>query len=366
MVKVLYAFVAIVALAAAGAWWFLQQPQFGSAAQGAALARVQQSPNYVDGEFRNLVETPLFTADESFASVLLGNLSAPDAQLRPLVDIPVAPVDFMALDASEDMVIWLGHSSFYVQLGGKRFLIDPVFSEVASPLSFVNRAFAGTTVFSAQDMPATDYLLVSHDHWDHLDYPSVVDLKPKVGQVVTGLGMGANFQAWGYDPARIVEGDWWDSVELAPGVTLHVIPARHYSGRALQRNQTLWVGFVLETLERRLLFSGDSGYGPHFAELGRRFGDFDLAALDHGQYDPRWAYIHMTPEEAARAAEELGAAALLPAHVGRFALARHAWDEPLQRIAAASEGRRYHLLTPRIGEPVPLAGVERRSFTRWW
>lgn len=345
---------------------YLQHPKFGRAPEGARLAAIKNSPNYVDGEFRYQIATPVFTEDKSFATVLMENLGSPGERPRPVGDIPVVKADFRSLDVHEDMVMWLGHSSFYVQLAGQSILIDPVFSEVASPIPFVNRAFAGTTAFSATDMPPIDHLLISHDHWDHLDYPSVTNLRPKVGQVVSGLGMGAYFQEWGFEPTRIVEGDWFDSVSLSDKVTLHFIPARHYSGRALTRNRTLWVGFVLETAHRRLLFSGDSGYGPHFAEIGKRFDGFDLVALDHGQYDSRWAYIHMTPEEAATAAEELGADALMPTHVGRFTLARHAWDEPLQRITVASKNRPYRLVTPKIGEAVNLSGRGSRTFPSWW
>lgn len=147
--------------------------------------------------------------------------------------------------------------------------------------------------------------------------------------------------------------------------TIHVLPARHYSGRLLTRNRTLWIGFALEHAGRRILFSGDSGYGPHFAEIARKFSGFDLVALNMGQYDARWPYIHMTPEEAAQAAEALNAKALLPAHVGKFSIARHAWDEPFERIAAASEGKRYRLLTPMNGEPIYLANEQQR-FVRWW
>ena len=154
-------------------------------------------------------------------------------------------------------------------------------------------------------------------------------------------------------------------LEPVAGLRVHVLPARHYSGRMLTRNKTLWVAFALESTQRRLFFSGDSGYGPHFREIGERFGGFDLVALDMGQYDQRWAYIHMTPEEAARAADDLRTRTLLPAHVGRFSIARHAWDEPFERIATASEGKSYRLSTPRIGEPLDLRD-EGQQFSRWW
>ncbi|MEQ5856859.1 MBL fold metallo-hydrolase [Halomonas sp. YLB-10] len=349
-----------------GGWAYLQHPKFGELPEGNALATIKRSPNYVDGAFRNLVDTPMFTQNRSFLSVLVENLRASNEGLTPEDAIPSVKTDLQALNVDQDLVIWLGHSSYYVQLGGKRILIDPVFSEDAAPVPFANRAFAGTNPYSAEDIPSIDYLLITHDHWDHLDYPSITALKSKVGNVVTGLGVGAYFEQWGYDPENVHQHDWNDTLELDDELTLHVLAARHYSGRMLQRNQTLWVGFALETPERRLLFSGDSGYGPHFAEIGQRFDGFDLVALDHGQYDSRWAYIHMTPEEAAQAAEELRAAALLPAHVGKFALARHTWQEPFERIAAASQGREYRLVTPLIGEPLQLAGDALPVVSHWW
>jgi L-ascorbate metabolism protein UlaG (beta-lactamase superfamily) len=227
------------------------------------------------------------------------------------------------------------------------------------------RAFEGTSLYTAQDMPTIDYLLITHDHYDHLDHPSVRDLQARTRHVIAGLGIGAHLEHWGYPREKIREGDWYTALQVEPGLTIHLLPARHYSGRLFSRNDTLWVGFALETPQRRLFFSGDSGFGPHFAEIARRFGSFDLAALDAGQYNPRWALIHMNPEEAARAAEILQARAVLPAHAGRFSLARHAWDEPFRRFAAASVGKPYRLLTPRIGEPVRI-GDSRQEFGRWW
>ena len=366
MKMALYIFLALLVIIALAIVIFLQQPRFGKLPEGDELRVIKASPHYQDGEFKNPQDTPLFSTDQSFASVLWDNLKNPGQRLRPESDMPVADVDFFTLNPDQDLVIWLGHSSYYVQLAGKRFLIDPIFSQDASPLPGVNRAFAGTTVFSAEDFPAIDYLLISHDHYDHLDYPTVMALKDKVSMVFAGLGIGSMFRDWGYDPQKIVEGDWGQNVALTDSLTLYFAPARHYSGRALKRNQTLWLGFILESSERRLLFSGDSGYGPHFAKLGQRFGGFDLVALDLGQYDQRWAYIHMTPEEAATAAEELGTKLLLPAHVGRFTLAKHAWDEPFQRITAASAGQSYSLVTPMIGEAIYFPAPSTETYSAWW
>ena len=306
----------------------------------------------------------MFTDDSSFVRVVLSNLFASKEGLRPTAPMPSVKTDLKALDRTQDTVIWLGHSSFFVQLAGKRILIDPVFSASAAPLPHVNRTFDGSSVFTAEDMPDIDYLLITHDHWDHLDYPGVMALESKTRAVIGPLGVGAYFEHWGYPKQKIREGDWYTALEVEPGLTIHVLPARHYSGRSFTRNKTLWAGYALETATRRLFFSGDTGYGPHIEEIGRRFDGFDLVVLDSGQYDTRWTHIHMTPEEAARAAEDLKGKALLPAHVGKFALARHAWNEPFRRIAAASEGKNYRLLTPVIGEPVTFA-TERRGHP-WW
>jgi len=355
--------IVLVSSLALGAYAYIRHPKFGKLPEGDRLEIVKRSPNYVDGEFRNLLATPMFSDDSSVVGVIFSSLVRKTERLTPSVPMPSVKTDLKTLDRAVDMVIWLGHSSYFVQLGGKRVLIDPVFSLDAAPVPFANRAFDGTSLYTAEDIPEIDYLLITHDHWDHLDYPSVKALEPKTRKVVAGLGVGAYFEYWGYAKDKIREADWFAALELEKDFTIHVLPARHYSGRLLTRNRTLWAAYALETPGRRIFVSGDTGYGPHFAEIGRRFGGFDLVALDAGQYDPRWPYIHMTPEEAA--AEDLGARALLPGHAGKFSIARHAWDEPFNRLAAASQGKKYRLLTPMIGEPISLDD-DRQRFPQWW
>ncbi|MBD3642061.1 MAG: MBL fold metallo-hydrolase [Marinobacter sp.] len=361
-----YWVVGFVVILVVSAVAYLQHPKFGRLPEGERLAEIERSPNYSGDGFQNLVDTPMFAGDKTFFQVLFENLNSSGERLEPVSGIPSVQTDLNALDPREDVVVWLGHSSFYVQLNGQRILIDPVFSTGAAPLPFLNQAYAGTHDYAADDIPAVDALLITHDHWDHLDYPSVQRLKPKVRQVLAPLGVGSYFQGWGYDASIIREGDWFDRFDLVGNVRVHLIPARHYSGRLLTRGKTLWAGFVLETPDRRILFSGDSGYGPHFTEIGKRFGGFDFVALDSGQYDPRWPYIHMTPEEAVAAAEELNARSMMPAHVAKFTLARHSWDEPFERITVASEAKGFDLLTPMIGEPVQLDGEGFERFGSWW
>ncbi|MBR9856476.1 MAG: MBL fold metallo-hydrolase [Gammaproteobacteria bacterium] len=360
----LFPLVILGALLSSGYVW-LEQPMFGRVPEGARLAAVGQSPHYRDGEFRNLEPIPPVVSEDGAVAGWLKFLLDDGEQRTPPGPIPVVKTDLHGLDRHQDLVIWLGHSSYFIQLGGRRLLLDPVLSRHASPVPFTVTAFEGASPYTVEDLPDIDYLLISHDHWDHLDYPTVMALQPRIGKVVAGLGVGAHFAAWGFAREDILEADWWSELALAEELSLHVLPARHYSGRLLQKNRTLWVGFALHTAERRLFFSGDSGYGAHFAAIGEALGPFDLAVLDSGQYDDAWRYVHMNPEDAARAAQDLNAAALLPAHVGKFSIAYHAWDDPFNRLLEASRDKDYRLLTPMIGEPLVLAEPEPR-FARWW
>lgn len=341
------------------------EPRLGQLPQGGRLERVQASAQFRDGEFRNELASPRRRSGIGFfLAVIRGRFESRDRPLPPAT-LPVVKTDLAALPAERDTVVWLGHSSFFVQLGGQRLLIDPVFSDHAAPLPWMVPAFDGTSVYGVPDLPPIDAVLITHDHYDHLDYASMKALQAKTRLVIAGLGNGAHLQRWGYPADKIREVDWHTSVALGPELQIHVLPAQHYSGRFLQRNQSLWASYALQTASRRLYFSGDSGFGPHFDRIAQRFGSFDLVALDSGQYDARWNDIHMNPEEAAEAAQRLAARALLVAHAGRFSLARHAWDEPFERAVAASRGRPYRLLTPRIGEPIRMDEAN-LSFSYWW
>ncbi len=341
-------------------------PGFGRLPDGERLARIQASPNYRDGEFRNQLPTQMMTGENGQVGTMWNFLFGKHERLKPEWALPAAATDLAALGRHTDVVVWLGHSSSYLQLDGKRILIDPVFSGYAAPFSLMNRAFQGEYPFTPEKIPEVDVLILSHDHWDHIDYPTLMALKAKVATVIVPLGVGAHLVAWGFDENRIHDADWNETLRPAPGLAVHVLPARHFSGRGMiSRNQTLWAGFLLETPQRKVFYSGDSGFGPHFAEIGEKFGSVDLAIMENGQYDKDWAQVHMAPEEAARGAQEVRARAVLPVHSGRFTIANHAWDDPYKRIAAASEDKSYRLLTPIIGEAVRI-GDATQTFSRWW
>lgn len=241
-----------------------------------------------------------------------------------------------------------------------------VFSPYASPVFFSVQAFAGATPYGAEDLPAIDYVFISHDHWDHLDYPTLMQLKSKLGKIVCPLGVKSHLLHWGFNKEQIIEGDWGDSATLAYDLQVHFVPSQHFSGRTLTRYKTIWCGFVLETPHQKIFFSGDSGYEAHFAQIGREFSDIDLALLDCGQYNERWKYVHMNPEQASQAAADLNAGYLLPMHIGKFSLAYHAWYEPFDRITAASRDKNYTLLTPMIGERLALANLSAADISPWW
>ncbi|MCX7779810.1 MAG: MBL fold metallo-hydrolase [Negativicutes bacterium] len=362
MLLILLLCLVLTALAAA---FYLQHPKFGKLPAGAHLERIKKSPNYRDGQFKNLIATPAGTQGSSSFALWWELLFSKKERLAPADAVPSIKTNLLSLDKGKDTVIWLGHSSYFIQIGSKRILLDPVFSAYAAPVPFMNKAFDGANAYMAEEMPEIDYLLISHDHWDHLDYSTIMKLKPKIKNVICGLGVGAHFAYWGFAAQDIWEADWFTALEPEPNFAVHILPSRHFSGRLFNKNQTLWVGFALITPKRRIFFSGDSGYGPHFKQIGEMFNGFDLAIMENGQYDKSWPHIHMMPEEAAQAAEELKTKALLPGHAGKFAIARHAWDDPFRRITLASQGKQYKLLTPMIGEPVELQNPQ-QFFSRWW
>lgn len=360
----LYAFL-ICAVLAVAVIIFLQQPQFGKAPTGARLERMKNSPNYKNGSFQNLENTPDLAEGVNMLSVIWSFLFDKTPRQVPIDSIPHVQTDIRTLDSQTDALVWFGHSSYFLQTEGKRLLIDPVFNGYASPVSFTTKSFPGTTSYHVEDLPTIDFLIITHDHWDHLDYPTIKKIASQVKQVVCPLGVGAHLEYWGYAPSKIIELDWHELADLEGGFTIRATPARHFSGRGLKRNGTLWTSFVLNTPLRRIFIGGDSGYGKHFADIGKQYGPFDLAILEDGQYNPAWIYIHMLPEQVLQAAQDLNAQKVLPVHHSKFSLAMHAWDDPLIRITKANKNTELLLWTPKIGEPVFL-NDSAHVFTHWW
>lgn len=357
--------ISILLLGVAAVFVFMRQAQFGKAPVGERLELMKQSANYRDGKFQNVHFTPMLTEGYSMTQATYEFLFKKFPRLKPTDTIPSVKTDLLKLPDDSNVLVWFGHSSYFIQLNGKRFLIDPVFSGNASPIPNSNKSFAGTDIYTAADMPDIDYLLITHDHYDHLDYETIMDLKSKVKTVICGLGVGSHFEHWGFDMRIVIEKDWNESIETTDSIAIHTATARHFSGRGFTRNNTLWLSFILQTPDMKIYLGGDSGYDTHFAEIGEKFGGFDLVILDNGQYNVAWQAIHMLPEEVLKATHDLKAKRLLPVHSSKFKLAQHPWDEPLIKITELNKTMNIPLVTPMIGELVNLNN-EKQVFTQWW
>ena len=344
--------------------FFLQQPAFGKKPSGDRLKKIQDSPHYKHGQFQNQSATPSLTEGSGYITVMKEFFFDKDKRSVPTYNLPATKTDLFQLQSGEDVLVWFGHSSYYLQLDGKKILVDPVLSGHASPVKFTTRSFQGADIYQPEDIPDVDYLFITHDHWDHLDHSSLKELKPKVNKIITGLGVGAHLERWGFDPAIITELDWNETILPENGFEVHSIPARHFSGRSLQRNGTLWSSFVLITANCKLFIGGDSGYDEHFKKAGERFGSFDLAILENGQYNKHWKYIHMMPEEVVQAAIDLNAKKFLPVHWSKFSLSMHAWDEPIKRVVMEAARKGIDIVHPMIGEPLHFK--RNTTAVKWW
>lgn len=357
--------ISILLLLLTGIIIFLQFPRFGSRPGGKRLDRIKKSPHFRKGKFQNREPTPQFTEGADYFTVFRQLIFGRSKKARPGQALPSVKTDLKALDISENLLIWFGHSSYFLQIDGKRILVDPVFSGSASPLPFSNRAFSGTDVYKPEDMPETDILLLTHDHWDHLDHYTLKRLRPKVRLVICSLGVGAHLESWGYDRNKITELDWDEHWSPESGLSITAVTARHFSGRGFLKNKSLWASFVLQTASCNIFIGGDSGYGKHFSEIGDKFGEFDLAILECGQYNKYWKYIHMRPEEALLAAKDLKAQKMFPVHHSKFVMSGHPWKEPLERLTDFHESGDPQLLTPLLGEVVQLR-KKQQEFSHWW
>ena len=347
--------------------YFINQPQFGKAPSGERLERMKKSPQFKDGKFQNSHFTPTLTEGYSMAGILYKQLFGNLPNRTPIKKIPSIKTNLKNLNSEEDILVWFGHSSYFIQIEGKKFLIDPVFSGNASPIPGSVKAFNGSNTYQVSDLPEIDYLLITHDHYDHLDYKTILELKSKVKTIICGLGVGSHLEYWGYNADKIIEKDWDEEEVITKEIKIHTISARHFSGRGLTRNNTLWLSFVLETSKSKIFLGGDSGYDTHFSEIGQKHGPFDIAILENGQYNVAWEAIHLLPEQVLKAATELNVKRVIPMHSSKFKLAMHPWDEPLEKVFASHQNGdfNFNLATPKIGEKVDINNSN-QVFSEWW
>jgi L-ascorbate metabolism protein UlaG (beta-lactamase superfamily) len=353
----------IVVIAVGATLLFMQQSVFGSDPSAVRLDRILKSPHYHNGAFENPEPTDVMREGASYWKLTTDYFNK-DKNNIPPAPIPTVKTDLKALPDNKPTIVWFGHSSYLIKSEGTTVLVDPVFSGNAGPVTFFGKSFAGSDAYTVDDMPNIDLLVISHDHFDHLDYKTVTQLIPKVKKFYTGLGVGAHLERWGVPADKIVEFDWWEKQDVSSNITLTAVPARHFSGRRFTRGKTLWTAFALRLNGYNLFLGGDSGYGKHFREIGDKLGPFDIAILECGQYGLDWPNIHMFPEEVATAAQDLKARTILPVHWAKFSLAYHAWNEPIQRLLKKTEEQGMDVTTPRIGEPVVLNSSYPRAV--WW
>lgn len=337
---------------------------FGRQSSGLRLERMQASPRYRDGAFENL--HPVLPGLKSGVMPSIGDFLCASGRRVPQAPLPTLDprASWSAAPETGFRVTWFGHSTLLVELDGVRVLTDPVWGERVSPLGFVGpKRFHPVPVELAR-LPALDAVVISHDHYDHLDYPTILQLAKSRVPFVTSLGVGAHLESWGIAPERITELDWWESVAIADGrAHLSAAPSQHFSGRGPgMKNTTAWSSFVLRGERHGFFFSGDTGLTTEYATIAQRLGPFDLVALEVGAYHPAWGDIHLGPANALEALDLLRGARFLPVHWGTFNLAMHDWDEPAEELLRL--GANVSLLMPQLGEAVePSRGG---AVTPWW
>ena len=331
------------------------------------LARMQRSPQFRDGVFHNSVPTTTLIPGGAWKT-LTGQFGK--EQRVPPGRLPVVsrtPADFATPPASGLRVTWFGHATTLIEIDGHRVLVDPVFSERVSPSQAFGPKRFHPPPMPLHIMPRLDAIVITHDHYDHLDMHAIGTLVRSVTQervpFVTALGVGAHLDRWGVPASRIVELDWWESTQVG-ALTIAAGCARHFSGRFAGRNRTLWASWSIIGPQHRVLHSGDTGEFDGFAENGRRYGPFDLTLIKIGAYGPTWPDIHLTPEQAVRAHGQVNGRFLVPIHWGTFNLAWHAWDEPAERVIAAAELAGVPLAVPMPGEMIEPSSPP--PVKPWW
>lgn len=309
------------------------------------------SPNYRDGMFQNQQPTPQFTGNHNTLKALWTMLMRRNTNRVPVEPLPAVKTDLRSLPKDKDWFVWFGHSSYLFQLGGKRFLVDPLL-KMEFPASLMLKPFKGTDIYLPDDMPEIDYLIITHEHWDHLDYATLRDLRPKVRHAVCPLGVAEYLEYWNYDKSIISEMDWFDQLPTTndQGLKLTCLPSRHFSNRFLgSRNRTLWAAFMVEVGDRRVYVGGDGGYDDRFRRAHEQFGRIDLAVMENGQYNPNWAYIHMLPEDLEKAILDMQPEHVFTVHHDKFSLSTHAWSEPDSVARSIAERHPIRILDQPIG-----------------
>ena len=357
----------IVMIAGIAVLFVACSPRFGASVKGAWLERLEQSEHYRQGKFQNLEEAIVWKSFSETVTGMVEFFRAGENRV-PGNSLPMRTISSDGFAESGDQglsVTWLGHSTALIEIQGYRILTDPVFSERISPVSFLGpKRFPGGLPITPEELPELDVVLISHDHYDHLDYASILVLKDKTAMFMVPLGVGSHLRKWGVVEEKIIELDWWEEHKLG-SLTLAATPARHFSGRGLlDRNKTLWASWAILGANHRVFFGGDSGFFNGYGAIGEKYGPFDVTMLESGAYSKYWPDIHMMPEETVQAHMDLGGRVLLPIHWARFNLSLHSWTEPIERLLQEAEARGVRVATPEMGQTV--AARSPLPMDRWW
>ena len=341
-------------------------PQFGGTMSASDKARYTQSKNWDGQKFVNLTDTAMVSFNPRTIFNLLREQFANAKTKAPKTSIPVEPFDALKFNSQANLpkFIWYGHAVLLLQINGKNLLIDPMFGSDTTPIApFPNKRFSENTLAIIDELPPIDAVLITHDHYDHIDYASIKKIKGKVDTYFVSLGSARHLAHWGIKATQIKEFDWWDHIDFH-GIKITFTPSRHFSGRGLfDRAKVLWGGWVFQTKAHSIYWSGDGGYGNHFKEIGQKFGPFDWAFMECGQYNNAWRQIHLFPDESVHAGIDAKGKICIPYHWGGFALAMHPWKEPIEQFVATAEASQVAICTPKIGEVVIL-GEEPKEY--WW
>ena len=336
---------------------------FGKNPSGNSLATIEKAANYKNGQFQNLSPTTVMQERGAILKTLRENLRKPKDN-TPQQPLPFEEFSLHQSKPTDLNYAWFGHSSYFLEYNSFRILVDPVFSGSASPINGFAKAFNGADHTKVEHFDTIDLLLLTHDHYDHLDYKTILALAPKVKHILTSLGVASHLRYWGIAPDKITELNWWQTAQINKDLKITATPARHFSGRGFTRAKTLWSSFVVDWHDLHLYIGADSGYDTHFKTIGEELGPFDFAWLECGQYGKYWPQIHMLPEDGVQAAKDLKATNVLPVHWGKFALSMHSWNEPIKRFTAAAEQESFNIIVPKIGAVTNLLAPP--TLQPWW
>jgi L-ascorbate metabolism protein UlaG (beta-lactamase superfamily) len=369
IIRVLYIVLSLITLLIIiGVLFINLSPQFGGVASKQQQELFSKSKHYKDGKFLNNGGVKMeMSLKDSFKAMWI--LFKSNSKAEPNKNIAVQKIDSITIANynSKTRFIWFGHSTFLLQIKGKNLLIDPMFGNVPAPNPLLgNKRFSNKLPIEIEKLPSIDAVLITHDHYDHLDYESIQKLKDKVNMFYTPLGIGIHLLKWGVEKERIIELDWWQEIKYDE-LTIRCTPAQHFSGRGISdREKTLWCSWIIQSDDENLFFSGDSGYASHFKEIGDQYGPFDFAFMECGQYNNLWPLVHMLPEETAQAGLDIKAKKMMPIHWGAFKLASHSWTDPVERISKKAKELNVDLVIPKIGEIIEIGLNDSEEIYPWW